>query len=86
MPYINKNDRLPLNHAIEKLAMEIDNEGELNYTISMLIRLLIGKWGEKYKNYNAFMGVLTCVMFELYRKKIGIYEDKKEIENETIWD
>jgi len=86
MPYINKNDRLPLNHAIEKLAIEIDNGGELNYTISRLIKLLIDKWGERYTNYEKIVGALMCIMMELYRKRTGPYEDKKEIENGTIWD
>ena len=86
MPYIDPNDRLPLNHAIEKLAIEIDNGGELNYTISRLIKLLIDKWGERYTNYEKIVGALMCIMMELYRKRTGPYEDKKEIENGTIWD
>lgn len=85
-PYIDKLERLPLNHAIEKLATEIDNEGELNYTISRLIKLLMDKWGEKYNNHNKFIGALMCVILELYRKKTAPYEDGKEIINGTIWD
>lgn len=80
-PYIKKEDRPKILNKIKSLSMEIDNEGELNYAISKLIHLLVEKWGEKYVNYNRIMGVLSCVAFELYRKRISDYEDLKEKEN-----
>ena len=84
MPYIKKEDRPKILNKIKSLSMDIENEGELNYTISKLIDLLMQKWGEKYSNYNKIMGVLSCVSFELYRKKISIYEDIKIEENGEI--
>ena len=64
--------------------MDIDTPGELNYTISKLIDLLMLRQGEKYEHYNAIIGVLECAKLELYRKKISIYEDLKEKENGQI--
>ena len=85
MPYIKAEDRPKILNKLKSLSMEIDSSGELNYTISKLIDLLMQKWGEKYENYNAVMGVLTNVQFELYRRKVAPYEDKKIAENGDIY-
>lgn len=84
MPYIKKEDRPKLDKLIEALSMNIENEGELNYTITRLIHLLVKKWGESYSTYNKLIGVLSCVDKEFYRKKTVPYEKQKEFENGDI--
>lgn len=84
MPYIKKENRPKILNKIKSLSMEIDNPGELNYTISKLIDLLMKRQGEKYDYYNAVIGVLECVKLELYRRKVAPYENKKIGENGDI--
>jgi hypothetical protein len=80
MPYIKKNDRVKIDSALK--FFEPLNEGELNYTITMLCKKYIeDHGGESYKNYNALIGVLECAKLELYRRKISNYENFKIMEN-----
>ena len=84
MPYIKKEDRPKILNKIKTLSMDIESSGELNYTISKLIDLLMQKWGEKYENYNAILGVLEAAKLELYRRKVAPYEDTKIESNGDI--
>lgn len=79
IPYIKKYDRLKIDSALK--FFEPLNEGELNYTITMLCKKYIEDHGESYKNYNALIGVLECAKLELYRRKVSNYEDIKIMEN-----
>ena len=78
MPYIKQKDR--------KFAKEVSpvNAGELNLLIHLLIEKYVNTRGESYQVYNDIVGVLECAKMELYRRKIGPYEDKKKIENGDI--
>ncbi|MFA6427075.1 MAG: hypothetical protein WCW16_01345 [Candidatus Magasanikbacteria bacterium] len=82
MPYISQPDRDRLDGAIENLTKLINpnqRAGDLNYSITRL--LLLNQGEGRYKDWNELVGVLECAKQELYRRKIGPYEDKKMEEN-----
>ena len=83
-PYIKQEDRYKMEDRIRRLAERIETEGELNFTITKLCHIMMEKWGSKYKDHNATVGVLMCVLLELYRRKTGPYEDTKIEENGDI--
>lgn len=75
MPYIVKADRgkKPL------------NAGQLNYHLTMVMLWYLKQKGESYQTYNDILGVLTAMQFEIYRRKIAPYEDKKCRENGEVF-
>lgn len=87
MPYIKPNDRQKLDAEIEDLIAALRynkcGEGDLNYTIS---RLLKAAWEFKpcYATANGLVGVMECAKTEFYRRTLAPYEDKKIIENGDI--
>ena len=88
MPYIKKELRKivdpTIDSLIEILQRHFDTktmDGVLNYTIS---RLILGLYPPKYFNYNRAIGVLECVKLEMYRAVIGLYEERKRLENGDI--
>jgi hypothetical protein len=80
MPYIEQGIR-------ESLAQGRvpTKPGELNYLMSQLIRSFVVENGLSYTTLNAVVGVLHCLSMEVYRKLAVPYEDKKEIENGSVW-
>lgn len=81
MPYISKSDRVDL----DKRVFPPTNPGELNYYITKAILGYLSLEGESYRTYNAIIGVLECCKLELYRRKIGPYEDRKKKENGDVY-
>jgi hypothetical protein len=86
MPYILTEKRAVLDPAICELANVFtsmkDNDnfsGNLNYTITKLFFTLYPQ--PNYQRFNDMIGALECCKLELYRKKVGPYEDLKEHEN-----
>ena len=87
MPYIPPKMREHIEEDIRTLAdtiapaCETDEkiDGTLNYTICRLITLLYPD--ESYFNYNRIIGVLECVKQEIYRRRVGPYEDGKIKDN-----
>lgn len=91
MPYITQDKRNILDVAINELhkalvELEMDDEnnnmeGNLNYTITRLLRMCYGK---SYGEMNDAIGVLSCVMMEHYRTIAAPYEDQKKFENGDV--
>ncbi|MDD2335772.1 MAG: hypothetical protein PHD01_04255 [Geobacteraceae bacterium] len=86
MPYILKEKRAVLDPAIRELADAFTNlrdnanfAGNLNYAITKLLFTLYPE--PNYQRFNDMIGALECCKLELYRKKVGPYEDLKEGEN-----
>ena len=84
MPYIKAERRELLNPLLEKLAAEVNTEGEMNYCIYKLACLLIEKMGESYDNYSLCGSAMEHAKLEWYRRRVAPYEDKKIIENGDI--
>lgn len=84
MPYIPKNRREVFDSYLEKIAKELENEGELNYCIYKLSSLLIEKIGESYHNLSLCSSAMEHAKMEWYRRRLVPYEDKKIKENGDI--
>jgi len=84
MPYIRREDRLPIDDVVSSLIDRIDGVGKLNYAVTTLVHHYINKNGLRYETINAAIGVLTCVLLELYRVVCSPYEDSKMEENGVI--
>jgi hypothetical protein len=81
MPYILKERRLELTNNAEPVT-----PGELNYVITKIIILYLARsGGVNYTNINAVIGVLTCIIQELYRRVAVPYESKKIQENGDVY-
>jgi hypothetical protein len=90
VPYIKRELREPLDPHINRLVDAISTEGELNYVVS---RLALGfaqtnALGDQpaYCDWQAAAMTLVMAMLELYRTRIGPYEDLKRAENGDVSD
>lgn len=86
MPYITQDKRSDIEENVTHQKLEVigyllDNEGELNYVFSSIIKGYLQKMGTSYQVYNEIIGVLECAKLELYRHHIGPYEQSKIEEN-----
>lgn len=93
MPYVRQvlRDRVDTDiNSLLAALIEHDNttfnDGLVNYSITKLLDLLIGVYGENYANFNRVMGILESVKQEYYRKRIAPYEDEKAKENGEVYD
>jgi hypothetical protein len=84
MPYITQDRRDVFNNALMELAGEVQNEGELNYCIYKLSRLIIHRVGESYSNLSMCSSAMEHAKLEWYRKVLSPYEDEKIRENGDI--
>lgn len=90
MPYIKQEKRDCLFPFLENLFAQIEgiseqkNEGDLdlefktgdlNYCITRLIHFYL-RDKPNYEKYNSAIGILECAKLELYRRKVGPYEDE----------
>ena len=85
MPYIKQDDRKVFDECLYELSNTVWTEGDLNYCITMLLKLYLEREGLCYKNINRLMGVLECVKQEFYRRVASPYEDKKIFENGDVY-
>lgn len=84
MPYIPQESRKKFDRELESLAMKVENQGELNYCIYKLSRLIIQRAGESYENLSMCSSAMEHAKLEWYRKVLAPYEDKKIKENQDI--
>jgi hypothetical protein len=86
MPYVDSYSRQRLDENIDCLGalLAVEGTGEANYVITKLLQYWMGK-NPNYATLDAAVGVLECVKLELYRRKIGPYEDKKCKENGDVY-
>lgn len=83
MPYIVQRDRNDFDPLVEDLASRLTSPGDLNYVITRLVALWIGK-PLSYTAINAAIGVLECAKLEAYRRLAAPYEDEKVICNGDV--
>jgi hypothetical protein len=79
MPYIAEQEKDLL------LKRSPENPGELNFTLTEVIKGYIHNNGECYRTYNDIIGALEGAKLELYRRKVSDYEDKKIEENGDVY-
>jgi len=96
MPYINEEERIELDDAIEVLAKAIKDYktalvnphnfgnflGRINYCFSRVLSLVMGD--VSYSKIAMATGVLENIKQEFYRRVAAQYEDKKILENGDI--
>jgi len=100
VPYIEKNDRATLDPYIDRLSDVITEQanqdktfkgllkfaGFLNYVFTRItlkvLKSLFGKFS--YWMFALIIGVLITMVFEMYRRVIAPYEDKKIKENGDV--
>ena len=85
MPYINKDDRQPIDAVVRDLADEARGTGQLNYALTMTILKYLPRQ-VSYIDLNEVIGVLECVKLEFYRRKVALYEDGKCKINGDVYD
>lgn len=87
MPYIKQEEREELDLRTQHLANAIETPGQLNYTITKIIKHTYGLGVAKmrYQDFNEIMGVLECVKQELYRRQIVPFEIQKMEENGDVF-
>ena len=88
MPYINEEKRTRLDPVVDALLVELrglqlddpeDNpEGNLNYVIT---RILDKMYNANYREVNNACGVLTCILFEYYRRMAAPIENQRIHDN-----
>ncbi len=87
MPYIKQKDRPTIDEKITNIISHIsqlpaeEQDGVLNYTVTQMIKQI---YPERYYHYNRAVGVLESIKLELYRHRVGPYEDTKIIENGDV--
>ena len=81
MPYIKGFRR----RALTPLGMTAENEGELNYQISVLMDNYMIKHGLSYDRMGDCTGACENAAAEFRRRVMAPYEDKKIIENGDVY-
>lgn len=83
MPYVKQEDRAELNSGRYPTT-----PGELNYSITKLVREYLGYMFHQppnYAAYNEVIGVLDSAKLEFYRRVVSPYEDEKKSENGDVY-
>ncbi len=87
MPYINQDDRPPIDQLVQPLIEHLrslptdQQDGALNYAVTKVLKNL---YPPKYFNYNRAMGVLSSIQAEFYRRDVTPYEEQKITENGDV--
>ncbi len=89
MPYITQAARRKFGATLEPRSPrehgeECEHAGELNYLLTTVCLGYVTRHGIRYQTFNDIVGVLTCMVQELYRRLIGPYEDLKIAENGDV--
>ena len=85
MPYIEDEDREKFEPELAKVAQSIDNAGQMNYVVTMLIKSYLERKGLRYQNPNDLLGALEGAKLELYRRVAAPYEDEKVESNGDVY-
>jgi hypothetical protein len=87
LPYIEQSARAEIDAALDLLirlnALMPLQQGELNYTLTRLLKVWLGP-NPNYAAFNSAVGVLENVKLELYRRQVAPYEDRKLGENGDV--
>jgi len=90
MPYIKNKKRMEIYedndiHGYPVIYPDkIECAGDLNYAITILVRLYIQSKGENYQAHNDVMGALEGCKLETYRRVTALLEDLKIKENGDV--
>lgn len=82
MPYINSSRREEICPRVNSI---IDNPGELNYAITMLVKYYLANHGLSYQTINDIGFALEGAKLEFYRRVAAPYEDEKIQQNGDVY-
>lgn len=85
MPYIDRKERMEILKDRNMDISKIDNAGKLNYAITEIMDLYLHMQGKNYQTFNDIIGALESTKLELYRRKVGDYEDRKIKTNGDVY-
>lgn len=84
MPYIKNERREKIAPTVMELMKKLEDRGDYNYAISLLIHTYIQRNGLRYKHLNDAVGILECAKQEFIRTVVSPYEDEKIKENGAV--
>lgn len=90
MPYIKQDRRLKLDPEINGLADTLNghldsDKGDLNYSITQLVRAYLNAKGISYSTLSDVTGILNDVKTEFERRVVAPYEDEKILQNSDVY-
>lgn len=92
MPYLKREDKEKVEELIEEtnrsfrdIGGELKTAGELNYTVTQLIRGYFIDNGGRYQQINDVVGALDSAKAEFQRRIVGPYEDLKIKDNGDVY-
>jgi len=86
MPYIPKERREALEQLHTSLrADRLENAGELNYAVTLLLKAYTEQKGRSYQTMNDVVGALEGAKAEYQRRVIAPYENLKILENGDVY-
>lgn len=90
MPYILNQYRDRYDPAIGQLAARLRDDcpavmrpGHINYVLTRLLRMVLGD-DPAYVDFAEAIGALECCKLELYRTRVGPYEDAARKRNGDV--
>ena len=84
MPYVTPTERIDPDRIVEQVDVLNFTDGQLNYLITRIVARAYNLCKPRYSNIQRAVGLIICVVFELYRRVAGKYEDKKMAENGDV--
>lgn len=82
MPYIKPEIR---EFRVTDVGL-IDTSGELNYTLTVVVKSYMAEHGLSYQTINDIVGALEGAKLEFYRRIAVPYENLKIAENGDVYD
>lgn len=83
MPYIKQAAREHIDGYGDGYG-DATNAGELNYLFTVIAHSYWQRCGQNYQAFNDIIGAIEGAKLELYRRKVGPYEDLKIAENGDV--
>ena len=81
MPYIKQSRRQEFDSLLAQLGPKVQNKGELNYCVSILMLWFVETHGENYQTLSDAKNALIDATEEFVERHIKDYEAKKREEN-----
>lgn len=86
MPYIKPEERAYFEELLKQLGrVSLSGPGELNFLFTEIINQYLETRTRNYQCFNDIIGALEACKLELYRRKVGSYEDIKIRENGEVY-
>jgi hypothetical protein len=91
MPYLTKDDKISVEKrkntesTLFHFGESLKSAGELNYSVTQIIRGFYSANGGRYQQINDIVGALESAKAEFQRRIVGPYETKKAKENGDVY-